>query len=189
MKNGYKILLTASLLANFADNLIGPFYAVYVQKIGGNILNIGFSVAFFSICTGILVIVGGKLSEKINKEIMVIFGYGFFALGTLLYMIISNPWQLFIIQILFALGTVCLSAPLRMLFAEYIQKGKEGVQWGLESGGEHIVVGIAVLIGTFIVRMYGFTVLFSIMFGIQILAMLIQTRLYVGKRRGKSLKG
>lgn len=178
MNNAYKILLSASLLANFGDNLIGPFYAVFVKEIGGNILDMGFTVTVFGFCTGIMMILMGKLSDKINKEIITIFGYGCYALGSLLYLIISSPWQLFILQIIFAIGTTCLSAPLSALFAKHINKEKEGEQWGMEKGGSFIAVGVASLLGTLIINEWGFKALFSIMFAIQIIATLIQSRLY-----------
>jgi MFS family permease len=187
MKKTYKILLTASLLANFADNLIGPFYAVFVERIGGSILDIGFTVTVFGICTGILMIIIGKLSDKLNKELITVFGYGFYALGSLLYLFISSPLQLFGLQIVFALGTACLAAPLTALFARYIQKGKEGTQWGLEGGSAYIAVGIASFIGTLIISQFGFKSLFIIMFVIQILATLIQARLYFVSRKNKKI--
>ncbi len=183
MNNGYKILLTATLLANFGDNLIGPFYAVFVEKIGGSILYMGYSVTVFSICTGILMIIVGKLSDKINKELITIAGYAFYAIGSILYLLISNPWQLFVLQVVFAFGTACLSAPLTALFAKYITKGKEGLQWGLEGGGSYIVVGIAVFIGTFIVHQWGFKILFLTMFAIQIMAVIVQTKLYFATKK------
>jgi len=183
MNNGYKILLSSTLLANFGDNLIGPFYAVFVQKIGGSILDMGYSITVFSICAGILMIIVGKISDKLNKELVSILGYSLYALGSILYLVISSPWQLFVLQIVFAVGTACLAAPLSALFAKYIQKGKEGLQWGLEGGGSRIVVGIAVFVGTFIVSQWGFRILFLLMFIIQITAALIQTKLYFATRK------
>jgi MFS family permease len=179
MKREYKILLLASLLANFGANLIGPFYAVFVQDIGGSILDIGYTISIFSIAAGVLIIGVGKLSDKINRELITVIGYYLFALGSLGYLVISTPNQLFILQIVFALGTACLAAPLKALFARFIQKGEEGLQWGLEDGGSYIVVGVAVFIGTLVVNYFGFTVLFLSMFVIQSLAAIIQTRFYI----------
>ena len=178
MNNAYKILLTASLLANFGDNLIGPFYAVFVEKIGGSILDMGFTVAIFGICTGVLMIIIGRLSDRLNKELVTVFGYGFHALGSWLYLIITYPWQLFILQIAFAIGTACLFGPLNALFAKYIQKEKEGEQWGLRGGGAFIAIGVASFIGTLLVNNWGFKVLFLSMFIIQIGATIVQLRLY-----------
>ncbi|PKL72733.1 hypothetical protein CVV26_00535 [Candidatus Kuenenbacteria bacterium HGW-Kuenenbacteria-1] len=183
MKKGYKILLTASLMANFGDNLIGPFYAVFVEKIGGSILDIGFTVTVFSACTGVLMMVVGKMSDKLNKELITIFGYGMYALGSLLYLTISSPWQLFFLQVIFAIGTACLSAPLTALFAKYIQKGKEGSQWGFESGGAFLAVSVASFIGTLIVNQWGFKILFFSMFIIQISTTIVQMQLYFATRK------
>ncbi|MFC1787869.1 MFS transporter [Patescibacteria group bacterium] len=183
MNKQYKILLSASLLTSFADNLIGPFYAVFVERIGGDILDIGFTATVFSLSTGILIILIGKLSDKIKKELITTLGYLFFAIGSFGYLIISHPWQLFILQIVFALGTACLSAPLSALFAKFIQKGKEGFEWGLEGGGVYLAVGLAVFVGTLIVNYFGFKILFIAMFSIQVLATLIQTRILVTAKK------
>jgi len=179
MRKEYQILLLAGLLANFGDNLIGPFYAVFVENIGGSILDIGYSVVTYSIAAGVLIILIGKLSDKIDKRIITILGYLLFAFGSLGYLMISEPIQLFGLQIIFALATACLSAPLSALYARYIAEESAGLQWGLSSGGTYIVVGFAVLAGTFIVSQWGFTYLFLIMFSIQIFAAAVQTQLYL----------
>lgn len=178
MRKEYKILLVASLLVNFGDNLIGPFYAIFVQNIGGNILDIGYTMTVFGICTGILMIIIGKVSDKINKELITLVGYFSYALGGLGYLMISNPWQLFILQLVFAFGTACLSAPLTALFSKFINKGEEGFQWGLSGGGSYIMVGLAVFAGTLVVNYLGFTFLFLAMFSVQILATLVQIKFY-----------
>lgn len=183
MRKEYKILLIASLLANFGDNLIGPFYAVFVGRIGGSLLDIGYTASVFGFATGISIMVVGKISDKINKELVTVFGYVFYALGSIGYLVISTPWQLFILQVVFALGTACLAAPLVALFSKFIQKGKEGAQWGLEGGSSFIAVGVSVLVGTWVVNYFGFQTLFLIMFGIQVLAVLVQTKLYFETRK------
>ncbi len=182
MRREYKILLAATLLLNFGDSLIGPFYAVFVQKIGGGILLIGSTTAFFGILAGSLNIAVGKLSDKLNKIAVTVVGYALFAAGSLGYLIISSPWQLFALESVFALGSACLGAPLSALFADFIHKEKGGLQWGLESGGTRIVIGVSVLLGTFIVNYLGFRTLFLIMFAIQITATLIQIKLLLPKK-------
>jgi len=179
MRTGYKILLITSLLTNFADNLIGSFYAVFVQKIGGSILDIGYTITVYSIATGLLIILVGKISDKWNKKIITVWGLLFFAAGNFGYLFITHPYQLFVLQIVFAIGSACLAAPLSALFAKFIQKENEGLQWALDSGGSKIVVGIAVLIGTLIVSNFGFKVLFIIMGTIQLIAAGIQMKLKV----------
>lgn len=185
MKSEYKILLLAGLITNFGGNLIGPFYAVFVQNIGGSILDIGYTTTIFSIASGILMIIMGKISDKLNKEIITIFGYILYAVGSLGYLLIHNSWQLFVLQIVFAVAVACLSAPLNALYAKYIKKEQEGMQWGLDNGGTMIVVGLAVFVGTYIVNQWGFKILFISMFSIQMLAALVQTQLYLQTRKNR----
>jgi len=182
MTREYKILLAASFLCNFADNLFGPFYAVFVQKIGGSILTIGYAHTLTLVSTGILIIVAGKLSDSFNKEWVTICGYSLYALGSLGYLFISHPWQLFLLSIVFALGTACLSSPLKTLISHAINKKNEGLQWALAGGGERIILGLSVLIGTMIVKYSGFKILFIIMFILQIIVVLIQLQLVLKKQ-------
>lgn len=186
MKKEYKILLAASLLANFGGNLIGPFYAVYVKNIGGSILDIGYTTTIFSIGAGCFMILIGKISDKLNKELITIFGYLLYACGSLGYLIIQNPWQLFLLQVIFSFAVACLSAPLSSLYARYINKEQEGLQWGLDNGGTMIVVGLSVFIGTFIVNRWGFNLLFLSMFFIQLFGALFQGKLYLESRKTKA---
>jgi MFS family permease len=127
--------------------------------------------------TGLLIILVGKVSDKLNKKMVTVCGFLFFAIGNFGYLAITHPYQLFILQIIFALGSACLAAPLSALFAAFIQKEKEGLQWALGSGGTKIVVGLSVLIGTLIVSNFGFKVLFILMGTIQLIAAGIQMRL------------
>ena len=180
MRTGYKILLITSLLTNFADSLIGSFYAIFVQKmIGASILYIGYTTTVYSIATGILIILVGKISDKLNKKIVTVCGFLLFAVGNFGYLVITKPYQLFILQIIFALATACLSAPLTALFATFIQKGNEGLQWALDSGGSKIVVGLSVLTGTFIINYFGFRILFVIIGTLQLISAAIQMELKI----------
>ena len=43
MRKEYKILLAASLLANFGSGLIGPFYAIYINEVGIGLLGVSFA--------------------------------------------------------------------------------------------------------------------------------------------------
>jgi MFS family permease len=183
MKKEYKFLLTATILASLGSNLIGPYYAVFVQKIGGTLLDIGYTIAALRIAEGLFTMFVGKLSDRINKTLLTICGYLFFAIEGIGYLVITKPWQLYVLQVVAAVGSACLAAPLSALFARYIEKSNEGSQWGLESGGNKIAVGLAVLAGAVIVNYFGFIILFSVITAVQLVAAGIQIRLYFMERR------
>lgn len=179
----YVYLLGASLLANFADSLFGPLYAVYVQNIGGDVLDIGNSMAIYSITTGVLIIIFGKVSDYISKEILTVFGFALGAIGTLCYLIIETTIELYALQILFALSTAILSAPLSALFAQHIDTKKSGLLWALEGGGGKIIAGIGLLLGTTITYTFGFNTTFLVIFALQIGATLFQAKVFLESRR------
>lgn len=176
----YLYLLLASLVANFADSLFGPLYAVYVQGIGGDLLDVGNTMALYSVATGILIIMVGKLSDRWSKASITTIGFGLSALGTLGYLVIQTPLHLYLLQLIFAVSTALLSAPLSALFAEHINKQKAGLLWALEGGGGKILFGIGMLIGTSLTYHFGFTAVFIIIFLFQVCATLLQLRVYIG---------
>ncbi len=77
----------------------------------------------------------GKISDKLNKDLVTTLGYLIYAIASLFYLTIDSSWKLYVLQIIFAIGTAFLLAPLSALFAKYIEKGKEGERWGLSQGG------------------------------------------------------
>lgn len=175
----YIYLLLASLIANFADSLFGPLYAVYVENIGGGILDVGNSIALYTISTGVLIIVFGKVSDYMSKELLATLGFALGSVGTLCYLIIQTPAQLYALQMLFAISTALLSAPLTALFARHINIEKSGLMWALEGGGGKIFAGLGLLLGTYITYKFGFTKTFLIIFALQICATLFQFKVFL----------
>jgi len=178
----YKYLLAASLVSNFGASLFGPLYAVYVEEIGGSLLDIGNTVALYTIMNGILIILFGKLSDNYNKGMFATLGLFIGALCNLGYIFISTPLQLYVLQIGFALSNGILFAPFAALFAKHIDENKSGFLWALEGGGSRILAGIGIMLGVYITHLWGFQTVFIIMFTIQIIATLITGRMWTLSR-------
>lgn len=71
-----KILLLGANIWYFAEGMLGPLFAVFAQKIGGDILDITWAWATYLIITGILYILFGKLfNGREGKEKIMVFGY------------------------------------------------------------------------------------------------------------------
>ena len=183
MSTAYKLLLFSSLIATFADSLFGPLYAIYVEGIGGDLLDVGNTIALYSVATGILIIVAGKVSDRIPKALLTTSGFALAAFGTLAYLVIQTPVQLYALQIVFAVSTAFLSAPFSVLLAKHINKGEEGFMWALEGGGGKILFGVGVSIGTFITHAFGFVAVFLIIFCLQVCAAISQAILFTRSRK------
>jgi hypothetical protein len=173
-----KILLISSSLWYFGEGLFGPLFAVYAEKIGGDLLDITWAWAAYLIATGIFYVIVGKFINKSNyKKQVMIFGYGLNALLTFGYIFVHNTQQLFMIQI--GLGIAeALSAPIwDSLFAKNLEDNSNTFHWSLANGHPHFVSGIAIAIGGLIANFISFEALFITMGVIQTIATIIQAKI------------
>lgn len=177
-----RILLWGANIWFFGEGMLGPLFAVFSEKVGGDILDITWAWATYLMVTGIVYIIVGKLiNGKPIKEKVMVAGYALNAVFTFGYLFVSNPWQLFFIQaglgIAEAIGTPAWDA----LYAKNINEDHDTYAWGMAGGQSQIVTGIAIVCGGLIAHYYSFNALFITMGCIQIIATIIQARILIGK--------
>ena len=174
-----RILLWGANIWFFGEGLLGPLFAVFTEKIGGDILDVSWAWSTFLIVTGVFYIIFGKIinRNKINPAKMLVTGYALNAIFTFGYLLVSSPVQLFIIQ--FGLGiSEAIGSPLwDTMYAKSLHESHAAYAWGLAGGQSQIVTGLATLIGGFLVYYASFHVLFITMGTIQVIATIIQARL------------
>ena len=178
-----KILLIASSLWYFGEGLFGPLFAIYAEKIGGDMLDITWAWSLYLVATGVSYgIVGKLLTNSKKKEQVMIFGYGLNALLTFCYIFVHNTNELFLLQI--GLGIAeALSTPIwDTLFASHLEDKENSFHWSLASGHTHFVSGIAIAIGGLIANYVSFHALFITMGVIQLIATFVQSRLLLNKK-------
>ena len=170
-----KNLLWAGNMWYFGEGLLGPLFAVFAQKVGGNILDITWAWSVFLLVTGVSIIVVGMFAHRITRrkgrEKLMVFGYALNALFTFGYVFVSTPTELLIVQAGLGLA-VALSAPTWLaLYSENSQgKKHDTYAWAMESGSQRLVVAVAVLCGGYVVTHYSFATLFLCMGCVQTLA-------------------
>jgi MFS family permease len=183
MKRVTKILLIASSLWYFGEGLFGPLFAVFSEKIGGDMLEITWAWAAYLIATGLFYVILGKLfnNSSYKKEIMV----GGYALNTILtfcYLFVHNTEQLLLLQIGLGIAEAVSTPIWDSLFATHLEDNENSFHWSLANGHTHFVTGIAVAIGGLIANYVSFNALFITMGCIQLLATIIQASLLKEKR-------
>jgi hypothetical protein len=182
LSRGTRILLLGANAWYFGEGMLGPLYALFAERIGGDILEITWAWATFLIITGVFYIVIGKLinGKPYISKVMVA-GYALNAFFTFGYLFVSSPLHLFIVQaglgISEAIGTPAWDA----LYSKSISKEHDTFAWGLSSGQSQIITGIAIVCGGFIVHYVSFNALFIAMGVIQVIATFIQARLLIKK--------
>lgn len=173
-----KILLKSDYLMVFGTGLLGPLFAVFTEKIGGDILDISWVWATYLIVTGIAIIIIGKISDhKIAKEKFIVAGFALSAMLTFGYLLVSTPLHLFFLQFGLGIATAISYPTWDALYARYEDKKHAGYAWGLVDGGEQIIPGIAILIGGLIVHFFSFQTLFIVMGLMQTVGAIYQAKI------------
>ncbi len=169
-----KILLYVSLIASFAIGLLGPIYAIFVEEIGGSILDAGIAYAIFSIFTGILIISFGstKFFARNTRKIVVL-GYFILALGNLGYLLVKSPIHLFIVQVVLGIAVGILEPAWDSIYAARLSEKQECKRWSLWSGSTYFLVGIAAIFGGFLASTFSFKILFLIMGALSVISAII----------------
>ena len=76
------------------------------------------------------------------------------------FMMSSYPWQIYIIQIIRAIGVAMTMPAWLAIFTRHIDKGKEAFEWSLETTSISAGAGIAGGLGGIIAALIGFNFLF-----------------------------
>jgi len=174
-----KILLVGANLWVLGDGMLGPLFAVFSERIGGNIIDITWAWAVYLGVTGIGIILVGKWSDHIGKEWLLLGGYALTALFTFGYLLVREPIDLLIVQIGLGIALAFSQPTWYALYGRYShnQDEADGYSWGIATGLSYVIAGGALLIGGFIVSNYSFKVLFITMGCVQILATLYQAKI------------
>ena len=146
--------------------MFGPLFAVFSQKVGGDLLDITWAWSAYLIVTGLMYLfVGRALQNSKYQERVMVIGYALNTLFTFSYLMVDSVMTLFFVQI--GLGIAeSLSTPIwDSLFANDLD-------------GKNNTVAIGGLITYYI----SFHMLFIIMGTIQALATIIQARLLFVKK-------
>jgi len=179
----HKILLIASSLWFFGEGLFTPLFAVFTEKIGGDILDITWAMSLYLVLTGVLYIVFGKiLRNSKHKERALIIGYCLNTIFTFCYIFIHNSTELLFLQIGLAIAEA-LSTPIwDALFSKYLETSDDSLFWGIAGGHSQLISGIAIAIGGLVIYYFSFNLLFIIMGCIQLTATIVQMALLYKKK-------
>ena len=159
-----KILVITNSIFVFIAGLFVPFYAVFVQGIGGNIAFAGFSWAIFSIVAGVLIFLFSKWELKVKEqELLIALGYILRGFVFLSYAFMSGVTQLIVTQVLWGVAMAIGVPAFDSIYAGHTSKENSIIEWGAWEGIAAIVTGLAALIGGVIIQFLGFQFVFLIM--------------------------
>lgn len=165
MKRGLKFLVITDAWATLALGMLGPIYAIFVEQIGGDILDASWAFFAFTFTSGVVMYLLSFWENKIkHKEKLILASYILIAVGCLGYYFVYNQISLLIVQVVLGLATALLAPAYDALYSHYVVKKEEASDWSLWESMGYIVGAIAAVIGGYVVNIFGFRILFIVMF-------------------------
>lgn len=158
------LFLTNSLFV-FASSLLGPLYAVFVERIGGGLMSISMSTAIYYVVATITLLFVSRVGDSFKETEVLLAGSWLFRGFVFLSLIfVRNIYGLLVVQSALGLGEAVGTPAFSSLFARHLDKGKGMYDYSNWSVVSNIVLALATLIGGFVVSYFGFDLLFGLMF-------------------------
>lgn len=173
-----RYLLYASYLNLFSFAFFNPLFALYVIHIGARPEYIGIAWGVNMYAAAAMILLFGKFEDKRkNKEKLVIAGYFILAIGAFSYIWVTSLWQLFIVQVINAVGIGILTPAWRTTYALNEDKGKESLEWSFVDGGGRFFIATGAIVGSLLYKYYGFKTIFILIGIIQLIAAFLSLKL------------
>lgn len=159
-----RVLLVTNGLILISMAMIGPIYAIFVERVGGDLFDASIAGVLFAATAGITTLLSGRLADKIrHSEMIMVFGYLLIGTAFFLYQYVDSISFLFMIQIMMGLGEAIYSPAFNKLYSAHLDDEKAGTEWGAWESMNYFTTAFGALIGGLIVSRFGFNAIFIIM--------------------------
>lgn len=159
-----KILLGTNGLVLTAGAMIGPLVALFVEDVGGNLLDASLAGAIYALFAGFISFGSGKFADIIDREELIIaFGYILMGVGFLLFTIVNSIILLFYTQAIIGIGEAIYSPAFDKLFSKNVTIENSGKEWGTWESMNYFTQAFGATVGGIIAFNFGFNYLFILM--------------------------
>lgn len=185
-------LILSDLLLFFGLGLLSPIFAVFVlEEIEGSSLAVvGTATTFYWLARVTAVIPISKYFDKVKGEkdefYAVVFGTFVLALLPVLYIFVSKPHHIYLIEICKGIASSLVVPAWRILFTKFVDQKLIGFEWSFEDVCVGLATATSAFLGSRIAAAYGFKVVFILVGVIGFFAALFLTRLYSEQRIRRS---
>lgn len=164
MNKSLKLLLIINSIFVLAANMLGPLYAVYVQKLGGSIVVVSETWSVMLLTTTLVNFVLIRYGDRIKEhEYFLIAGFVFRAIAWVGFVYAGNILSIIFLQIIVGVGEAVGSTGFDAIFAEHLDKKCHIRDYAIWKTISNVIAAFATLIGGFVVTLYGFNPLFWFM--------------------------
>ena len=169
LNKSLRILVFVNTAMVFVVSMFSPFYAIYAEKINGNLAAVGFSWAVFPIVAGILTFLFSRWQMKV-KEQELLLAVSYFIRGAvfLSYAFMGSFAQLIFTQILWGIGAALGTPAFDATYSAHTSREGSIAEWGQWEGMASMATGLAALASGIIIESVGYTWLFASMSAVSV---------------------
>lgn len=159
-----KILLATNAAVLFAGAMLAPIYAIYVEKVGGDLLDASIAGGIFAFVTGVVSLVSGHYTDKIKEsELIIALGFFILGIGYFLYTMVDSIRSLFMVQVFIGLGMAISAPSYDAVYTRHVVGHHSGKQWAAWESMAYITTAVGAIVGGIIATRFGFDSVFVIM--------------------------
>ena len=159
-----RILLCTNAMILLAGAMLGPIYALFVERVGGSLMDASIAGAIFALVAGLTTLISGKYSDHAKRqESVIVLGYALMGIAFLSYIWVDSVITLFLVQILVGIGEAIYSPAFDAVYSNHLNHKKSGSQWGAWESMNYFTTAIGAVIGGGVVTLFGFDILFTAM--------------------------
>ncbi|MBI2005534.1 MAG: MFS transporter [Candidatus Aenigmarchaeota archaeon] len=161
--NNLRIYTIASSLSSFSWGIVGPFYFLYVNQLGGgNLQQFGIAFGIMIFMASLVSLITGRFSDKLGRKPFLVGTSLVYAVVLYSYTLITSVVELYILQALFGIIDAIAYTVDTSLLGDITKKSKRGFQVGVIRSIVNMFAGTAVILGGLIADKTGFKIIFYI---------------------------
>ncbi len=159
-----RVLLFSNGLILVAGAMLGPIYAIFVERIGGDLLTASCTLATYYLMGGVTTLFSGRLADRVkNRSIVIIVGYCIMGFGFLCYTLVNSISSLLVVQVITGLGDAIYTPAFDATYSKHLDGSASGMQWGAYESLWYFAIAVAAISGGFLVSACSFNMMFIFM--------------------------
>jgi MFS transporter, DHA1 family, multidrug resistance protein len=155
------VLFGLAFLATLGYGIMIPTLSVHAHELGASGTAIGVIVSAFAAAQLLTQIPMGRLSDRIGRVYLVVFGFGLMATAATLYHFATTANEFIVLQALAGVGGGCLWPSLMAMITENVEPAERGRLMGVFNTVFFLGVGMGPLIGGLIAGQWGRVAVFN----------------------------
>lgn len=159
-----KIMVYTNAMVLIAAAMMGPIYALFVEKIGGDLLDASLTGGIFALAGGLTTLIAGRYADKLKEpELIIVLGYFMMGVGFFMYLLVDSILFLFLVQVIIGFAEAIYNPAFDAVYSRHFTKNNAGKAWGAWEAMSYFTASGGAILGGVIVASYGFNAIFIIM--------------------------